>query len=661
MGLLRPRAEAPPPRRRRRTDTRTIRTPRSARSSASGRYPDAVSAAIERLNRPLVAVLAVAAIAGVIRFAAIDDPPSSSSTSCTTRRPAASRSPATPTASAASSPTTRSTGATTSGTSARAPSAQGKLDRARHRRVQHGCLRMAVHVGPHRHRRGGGRGLDRAGALRPCSVDVRHRPVDRRRRPERRALPIALLDVHVVFWVALGFLLLALDRRWIDRRTPPEPEPPSEPKRRPRPTRPWATGFRPRPSAVAVRGRCCAGAAAAVKWSGAMAIPAAVLLTYIWETTRRHRGRPRAPGRSCARSPSSRSASSSRACRSPSTRSRGSRGSCTTTRACPPGSTSTATCGLSPGPASHRARPEHRHVHADARLLPRPGRGSRCSGRSATSEDLGPDIRQILAIGNPVLFWGTMWTIPYCAWAWWRKRDWIPGFIVVAFAGLYLPWFLVARPQFFFYALPLTPFMALAAVYTMRDLAAAHLVIRDHETGGRDRSGHRRARGVEAEAVPALRVGLLRRGRRIAPVDVAHLHREPHHRHDVAGSGLVPRLDLTPGRVAGRRRRRRAPSHRYARRHDDEGARLHRDGRRVRLAVTLYVPEGGDGSRGPWPAVLEALPYRKDDVTGHSRSEYRRLAEAGYVVCRVDVRAPARARASRPTSTRPSSGPTWRR
>ena len=54
----------------------------------------------------------------------------------------------------------------------------------------------------------------------------------------------------------------------------------------------------------------------------------------------------------------------------------------------------------------------------------------------------------------------------------------------------------------------------------------------------------------------------------------------------------------------------------------------------VRLAATLYMPEG----EGPWPAVLEALPYRKDDVTGRTRGEYRRLAEAGYVVCRVDVR-----------------------
>ena len=57
----------------------------------------------------------------------------------------------------------------------------------------------------------------------------------------------------------------------------------------------------------------------------------------------------------------------------------------------------------------------------------------------------------------------------------------------------------------------------------------------------------------------------------------------------------------------------------------------------VRLSATLYLPDD-EPTPAPWPAVLEALPYRKDDVTGHSRSEYRRLAEAGYVLCRLDVR-----------------------
>jgi uncharacterized protein len=54
----------------------------------------------------------------------------------------------------------------------------------------------------------------------------------------------------------------------------------------------------------------------------------------------------------------------------------------------------------------------------------------------------------------------------------------------------------------------------------------------------------------------------------------------------------------------------------------------------VRLAATLFVPPG----EGPWPAILEALPYRKDDITASYRPEYVRLAEAGYVLCRVDVR-----------------------
>lgn len=54
----------------------------------------------------------------------------------------------------------------------------------------------------------------------------------------------------------------------------------------------------------------------------------------------------------------------------------------------------------------------------------------------------------------------------------------------------------------------------------------------------------------------------------------------------------------------------------------------------VRLAATLYLPDGG----GPWPAILEALPYRKDDLTASYRREYLRVAEAGYAMCRVDVR-----------------------
>ncbi len=63
-----------------------------------------------------------------------------------------------------------------------------------------------------------------------------------------------------------------------------------------------------------------------------------------------------------------------------------------------------------------------------------------------------------------------------------------------------------------------------------------------------------------------------------------------------------------------------------------------RDG--VRLAATLYLPDdrGGLGA-GHVPSLLEALPYRKDDLTAHYRAEYRRFVdEFGYAVCRVDIR-----------------------
>jgi predicted acyl esterase len=54
----------------------------------------------------------------------------------------------------------------------------------------------------------------------------------------------------------------------------------------------------------------------------------------------------------------------------------------------------------------------------------------------------------------------------------------------------------------------------------------------------------------------------------------------------------------------------------------------------VRLAATLYMPE----TTGPWPALVEAYPYRKDDVSVWA-DDYRRLRDEGdYVVCRVDTR-----------------------
>jgi uncharacterized protein len=54
----------------------------------------------------------------------------------------------------------------------------------------------------------------------------------------------------------------------------------------------------------------------------------------------------------------------------------------------------------------------------------------------------------------------------------------------------------------------------------------------------------------------------------------------------------------------------------------------------IELSALLVFPDGA----GPWPAVMEALPYRKDDLTAAYRPGYAELAEHGYVVCLLDVR-----------------------
>jgi predicted acyl esterase len=56
----------------------------------------------------------------------------------------------------------------------------------------------------------------------------------------------------------------------------------------------------------------------------------------------------------------------------------------------------------------------------------------------------------------------------------------------------------------------------------------------------------------------------------------------------------------------------------------------------TRLSARLFVPQGSDG---PWPVLLEALPYRKDDLTASYASEYRRLRDEGrFAVARLDLR-----------------------
>jgi len=62
-----------------------------------------------------------------------------------------------------------------------------------------------------------------------------------------------------------------------------------------------------------------------------------------------------------------------------------------------------------------------------------------------------------------------------------------------------------------------------------------------------------------------------------------------------------------------------------------------RDG--VGLAATLYIPVSTGSTNDPQPCLLEALPYRKDDLTSSYDETYRHMRdEFGFAVCRLDLR-----------------------
>ena len=81
-----------------------------------------------------------------------------------------------------------------------------------------------------------------------------------------------------------------------------------------------------------------------------------------------------------------------------------------------------------------------------------------------------PDCcREILGVGNPLLFLGALIVVPYLLVARWR--DWRTWVSVIPILFQYLPWLLVTRPLFLFYMTPVTPFLALAMTNALHDIS----------------------------------------------------------------------------------------------------------------------------------------------------------------------------------------------
>jgi dolichyl-phosphate-mannose-protein mannosyltransferase len=82
------------------------------------------------------------------------------------------------------------------------------------------------------------------------------------------------------------------------------------------------------------------------------------------------------------------------------------------------------------------------------------------------SKYTGPEWSQeVLAIGTPAIWWGSMLTLLFCLGWWLLHRDWRAGAVLLGVIAGWLPWFpLVTRTKFYYYALEFEPFLILSLV-----------------------------------------------------------------------------------------------------------------------------------------------------------------------------------------------------
>jgi dolichyl-phosphate-mannose--protein O-mannosyl transferase len=107
----------------------------------------------------------------------------------------------------------------------------------------------------------------------------------------------------------------------------------------------------------------------------------------------------------------------------------------------------------------------NRPVGADAQLDIKPGE----QGCDAPADS--DCLRQVLIIGTPVLWWGSILALLASAALWIGGRDWRFGIPVVGTLTTWLPWLLYDdRPIFIFYAVAALPFLVLACTLVIGKL-----------------------------------------------------------------------------------------------------------------------------------------------------------------------------------------------
>lgn len=95
---------------------------------------------------------------------------------------------------------------------------------------------------------------------------------------------------------------------------------------------------------------------------------------------------------------------------------------------------------------------------------------------------------EVLALGNPIIWWAGILAVVYQVWRWIGKRDWRSAAVLVGIAAGWLPWMMyLNRTIFTFYTVVFVPFLAIALA-----MSAAALL------GPPDATAERKKRGMIA-------------------------------------------------------------------------------------------------------------------------------------------------------------------
>jgi dolichyl-phosphate-mannose-protein mannosyltransferase len=79
--------------------------------------------------------------------------------------------------------------------------------------------------------------------------------------------------------------------------------------------------------------------------------------------------------------------------------------------------------------------------------------------------------QEVLALGNPIIWWAALLAIPYQLWNWITTRDWRSGALLAGIAAGWLPWMLyLDRTVFTFYTVIYVPFVVMAVALTIMKL-----------------------------------------------------------------------------------------------------------------------------------------------------------------------------------------------